>query len=99
MTKHQERAVEWLRTEILKRDGLASDRYEYKQFDVTDNAASGLVFVIAEVGLKNDENTMAGLLCRTHRHIVIGKRGALKLLNAKTKAHARGSSVVWAATR
>ena len=107
MNAKQKARVEWLRQEIIKYDGNHTTGYEYKRFEVVEE--NGYVFVVSEVGLKNDEGTYACILCRERRHIAIGKRGGMKLLNtgrysksekdivpAKTKA--TGKSVVWALT-
>jgi len=85
MTTTQEKRIEELRQAILLSDGLGEahvDGHEYKRFEVTDHEC-GLVFVLAEVGRKDDEGTMASIYARTRRHICIGRRGGLKLLNAR----------------
>lgn len=95
MTAAQQRVVDLLRVEILKRHG-SPDRYEYKTFDVDDRGS--LVFVLAEVGLKGDEGTMASVFARTRRHVAIGKRDGMRLLNA-VKKNVRGSACLWRLTR
>lgn len=101
MTKQQQQAVEWLRREILLNDGLGKnhvDRHEYKVFEVTAYEDIKTIFVFARVGRKNDEGTMAEVFARTTRHIAIGPRGGMQLLNSKGKT-ARGRSVAWALTK
>lgn len=85
----------------LKRDILAHDRhgenYEYKRWDINDNQTH--VYLIATVGMKKDEGTMAEVFARTTRHICIGPNGGTKLLNTgkyrnskihRVKTHAEG---------
>lgn len=95
MTAAQQRRVEWLRDEIIRHDGNG-ERYEYKLFDVEERAP--LVFVLSEVGLKGDENTMASVFCRTRRHVAIGRCGGMRLLNA-VKKNVRGNACIWRLTR
>jgi len=88
MTAKQRRVVEKLRYDILHHDGLGAqfvENHEYKRFDV--EVKHGQVYLLTEVGRKNDEGTAAAILCRTRRHIAIGPRGALKLLNPKREGH------------
>lgn len=99
MTREQGRAVEYLRDQIIRHDGHSDNDYEYKRFDVRDVEPGGhYVFVVSEVGLKGDEGTLASIYCRTHRHISIGPRGGLTLLNAKHKSKRQGRRVLWALT-
>lgn len=99
MNERQERALTWLRSAIMNHDGRANDPdYEYKRFEVTEHPECHCVSLVTVVGLKGDEGTMAQIFARTHRHIWIGKRGGLKLLNAKHKSRAQGNRVVWELT-
>lgn len=85
MTTKQQHAVESLKRDILLHDGFGErhvTEYEYKQFDVTTTEQGGL-FLVAEVGRKNDEGTMASIIARTRRLIKIGNRGGCTLLNPK----------------
>lgn len=80
MTEAQARAVEYLRRAILANDGLGGrDDHEYKSFKTAQNDY-GTVYVTTTVGLIGDEDT-AAWLCRVHRHIAIGPRGGMRLLN------------------
>lgn len=85
----QKEVVQWLTRDILEYDShcgcyhQALEKYEYKQFELTRAPGSKLVFLYAIVGMKNDENTMARVLCRTRRHIVIGPCGSTHLLNPR----------------
>ncbi len=108
MNEIQRRTIEYLRREIFLHDAHVGSRdpseskYEYKRFDVKESPETGQVFLLTEVGLKNDEGTMASILCRSSRHIAIGKKGGLTLLNArKTRGkkldtkYVRGRRAVW----
>lgn len=81
MNIKQQAAVKWLQEEILTHDGSTANPadYEYKRFEVEDCGA--FVSVVSEVGLVGDEGTAASILCRTRRHIHIGKRGGMRLMN------------------
>lgn len=108
MTRQQKRQVEYLRREIIEHDGH-SDDCEYKRFDVKIYDW-GKVSVISEVGRKSDEGTMAEVFGRTRRHIFIGKRGGMELVNAARfvekdgeisrvfAANVKGRRAAWAPT-
>jgi len=100
MNEKQERAIERLREAILANDGHHSSDYEYKRFEATesDYPGSRLVFLYTVVGRKNDEGTYGELFARTARHIAIGPRGGLHLLNAKRKTESHGWRAAWAQT-
>ena len=88
MNKIQERVIENLRKDILLNDGLGVryiDEYEYKMFEIDDTASDfGTVFLFTKVGSKIDEGTWASIICRTTRHIAIGKRGGITVLNPRS---------------
>ena len=77
MTHAQEEKVNLIRRQAECLRGKHSDKYEVKQWQV-DDTEWGTVIVFVEVGLKNDEGTMAEVLCRDKCQIFIGKRGAAK---------------------
>lgn len=58
---------------------LCNGRHEVKEFEVTDFKDDGDddVMVFIEVGMPNDEGTMAELICRDRYRFFIGKRGGL----------------------
>ncbi len=94
MEKRQQETIEYLRREILLHDGLGKAHvagYEYKEFEVRESE-SGLVFVSTVVGRKGDEGTLATLV-RTRRHIAIGPKGGMQLLNGTRRV--RGRKVTW----
>jgi hypothetical protein len=72
MTKKQTEVVEWLRGEILRRDGYPGD--ELKRFYVQEFPE--FVAVSATVGMSGDEGTAAALT-RYSRQVYIGPRGGL----------------------
>lgn len=81
LTTAQQQILDSLRKDILKHDGHGDDTtYEYKEWTL-DEGWGGGVFLVSTVGRKNDEGTMAEVFARTHRHIAIGTRGGVKLLN------------------
>lgn len=62
--------------------------YEIKEQKIDDEG--DLVFMLIETGLVGDEGTYAGLLCRHRRHIMVSPKGAIRLLNARSKRKSRG---------
>ena len=107
MTPQQAQTVEWLRREILvtRNRYLDTPRYEYKQFDVKEMESSvegypSIVTVSAIVGSFGDEGTLNEIYGREHRHISVGPRGGVTLLNAKAGWNkVKGRAVLYAETR
>jgi hypothetical protein len=87
LTAKQAKIVADIRAVILtSRYGSAAGSYEIKRFDVTlPREDSDLAFLFVETGMRNDEGTLAAVLCRDRRHIMIGPNGGTELLNAKKK--------------
>jgi hypothetical protein len=81
--------AEKLAQRILERNARTGAK-ELKKFEVSHFPDCPLTFVIVEVGMPNDEGTMASVYCRDYRHIVIGRHGGLKLMNAKNKRRSQG---------
>jgi len=100
MTPQQQKTIEWLRAEIMRVDGLGAHQadHEYKEFKITEQPETGLVYLLTVVGQKDDEGTLAAVFARTRRHIKIGKRGSLQLLNAKEGKKVTGYAVTYSAT-
>ena len=73
MTKSQERAI--ARIERLVQKELYNDEYEIKEWDVHENEY--FVSLVVETGRKNDEGTLASIICRDRAHLFIGKRGGI----------------------
>lgn len=88
MTKSQQKTLEKLKAAIFHHDGFGDigrgHEYEFKAWKVTESTSSSkLVFVLSVVGRKGDEGSMAAFFGRTRRHISIGPRGGITLLNPK----------------
>lgn len=78
MTKRQEVMIQKIKRYIEENDMFKnSPDYEFKEFSV-EETDYGTVIVYSVTGMKNDEGTMASILCRNTRHIFIGKRGGLR---------------------
>ena len=77
MTKQQERKIELIRNYMKNYHGKYSDNYELKEDEVQDIGAGGIISVVLEVGLKEDEGTMAAILCRDRIHVFVGPRGGV----------------------
>ena len=78
MTKSQERALNKIRRLVDQEiKGIRGDRddKEIKVWEVDENEY--FVSVIVEYGYKNDEGTMASIICRDRAHLFIGKRGGI----------------------
>ena len=96
LTKSQEKVLKNLSHDILVHDSYCShpekaeDSHEYKEYKISKFKNSPLVFLLTVVGMKKDEGTLASVIARTSRHIVIGKRGGTTLMNAKNKKENRG---------
>lgn len=97
MTSAQKRVIDRLRAELpFAYDSQKIGHSELKRFEVEEREL--FVSVFAVVGSKGDEGTMAAAMCRENRVIVIGKRGAVELINAKKKTQRKGwHNVMYAA--
>ena len=71
---------------MCKHSPAYRDLYEVKTFEVVCSFGGG-VSVVVETGRIGDEGTAASILCRDYRHVRIGKRGGITLLNAKSKSN------------
>lgn len=100
LTAKQAKIVAHIKAEILNvKHGCTAGSYEIKRFEVTlPREDSDLAFLFVETGMRNDEGTLASMLCRDRRHIMIGPNGGTELLNPKKKGRTinRGlSHVLW----
>ena len=77
-----------LNTEYRQRHNFKA--YELKKFETYQYGDDAPVYMIIEVGMVGDENTLAEAFCRNYRHIVIGKNGGLELLNGKRPSYRYG---------
>lgn len=72
MTKSQEKAIERIRKLV---ESELYDWREIKKWEVEEREY--FVSVYVEYGCKDDEGTMAELLCRNDAHLFVGKRGGI----------------------
>ena len=72
MTNSQENAIERIRK--LVESGLR-DSQEIKVWEIKEYETFVSVYVV--YGLKNDEGTLAELICRDKAHLFVGKRGGI----------------------
>lgn len=76
MTAAQEKAIARIRRKA--ESGLfhgGPEKYEFKKWEVED--CGSFISVVLEVGMKEDEGTMAELLCRDRAHLFIGRGGGI----------------------
>jgi hypothetical protein len=66
----------------IKAAMLEGGRYEIKREEVSDIGYA--ISYAIEVGLPNDEGTLASTICRVYKHFFIGKRGGVKLVFAQS---------------
>lgn len=89
MTKAQELTIEKIKKAIPEFDYYNSDEYEIKQFEVEENEYFVSVYFVT--GMKNDEGTMAAVICRKYRHCFIGKNGGIRVPRRRGKTCFRSS--------
>ena len=89
MTRAQEITIEKIKKEIPYFDFYNSDEYEIKKFEVEENEYFVSVYFVT--GRKDDEGTMAEVLCRKYRHAFIGKNGGLRVPRRRGKTCFRSS--------
>ena len=79
MTREQERVINQVRNYMLTRYGKREGdlRYEMKQEQIED-IGYGVVSVVFETGMINDEGTWAEIICRDRVHLFIGKKGGVR---------------------
>lgn len=86
MTKQQEAALKKIRRLVENyHSPSVRDKYEVKQYDVNENEYSIDVYIV--IGMKNDEGTMAEIICRDHAHLFIGPRGGITYPVSKNGHH------------
>jgi hypothetical protein len=93
MTKSQSVVVELLKSKFLEKHyGSTFESYEFKRFEIKEETWTKyngrkrtIVFVILESGIKNDEKTLASVLCRDYRFVVVEPKGAVKLMNGRKR--------------
>lgn len=87
MTSNQEKIIAY-----IKKSMLDNGRYEIKQ-EHTEDLGFAVSFSI-EVGLPNDEGTLASLICNTYKHFFIGKRGGVTLRHTNSNGQFSNSVLV-----
>jgi hypothetical protein len=76
----------------IKSTMLDSGRYEIKREIISDLGFA--VSYAIEVGLPNDEGTLASLICNTYKHFFIGKRGGVKLCHTQSNGKFSSAKIV-----
>lgn len=87
--------AEEIRDAVLEAESRYSEReWEVKEFSIRplfdDAPEREIWWVSITVGMVGDEGSLAQSLCRPRRLVQIGKRGGLRLGNAKHKTRSRG---------
>lgn len=91
MTSKQKATIERLTKAIERNDFFGHpEKYEFKEFKITEDEEYGYVELFCVSGLKNDEGTMASWMCRRTRQIFIGKNGGLRCYD-NTKKNNKGA--------
>ena len=89
VTPSQMGVIKRLARDIMEHDGLGlahMDGYEFKEFELTA-AHGGRLYLHTTIGMKGDEGTAAGLICRTYRHMVIGRCGGVRDIGGNNPRH------------
>jgi hypothetical protein len=89
VTPSQMGVIKRLAKDILEHDGLGMAhiaRYEFKEFGLTAGHG-GQLYLHTVVGSKDDEGTAAALVCRTYRHMVIGRCGGVRDIGGNNPRH------------
>ena len=86
MTKAQERTIEAIKNRVAEFDFYGRpEQYEIKRWEVTEE--HGIVCLVFETGMKNDEGTMASILCRKKRQVFISPKGSITVYMWNQKLH------------
>ena len=75
LTKAQEKAISNIKKLAEKVHERHADKYEIKRFDVDTNEY--FADVVVEIGMKDDEGTMAEVFCRECAQLFVGPRGGI----------------------
>ena len=103
MTTSQNKAIETLKNEFFKYYcNHRPDQYELKEVYTEEWEDTETVYIRLEIGMINDEGTMAELFCRNRTSVCIGKRGGY--FSYRESTHKRCSlslldAITWGATR
>jgi hypothetical protein len=71
---------------------LDGGRYVIKQEVIND--LGYFISYALEVGLPNDEGTLASVICNTYKHFFIGKRGGVKLCHTQSNGKFSSAKIV-----
>lgn len=82
MTRQQELQVARIKKQTETYYGKCQDNYEIKKWEV-EETDYGKVIVNVEMGLKNDEGTLASIIGRDYTMIFIGVRGGMEVPSRK----------------
>lgn len=77
MNAKQQKTIDYIKQRVM-RDDVVTDRREMKRFEIEEHER--FISVVTEVGLKNDEGTIAQLH-RRRRHLFVGVRGGISAYN------------------
>ena len=94
MTREQERVINQVRNYMLTRYGKREGdlRYEMKQEQI-EEIGYGVVSVVFETGMINDEGTYAQIYCRDRVHLFIGKKGGVRTYVTARSGANKGKAV------
>lgn len=67
--------------ERIRAAALARGRREVKRLEVSE-LRGGVVSLVIEAGMPDDDGTAARLLCRDYGHFFIGRRGGIRAASA-----------------
>ena len=93
ITKAQEKAIDNIKKLAEKLHERHADKYEIKKFEISANEY--FTDVLVEIGMKDDEGTMAEIFCRERAQLFIGKCGGItypvskQLKNGKWKHYTK----------
>lgn len=82
MTRSQEKAIARIRALAEKHAEGCFREGELKKWKIDENEYFVAVYV--EIGMKNDEGTLAEVFCRDAAHLFVGKRGGITYPVSKT---------------
>lgn len=98
MNDAQARTLETFLSLMLKnKSNGGRSEVEIKKFETSMHLMgenrSPLFFATIEVGLVNDEGTMAEVLCRDCRMVLLGEKGSIRLMSTKLRSKKKTSGM------
>lgn len=86
MTPRQQKTIDQLKKQIIDSKSCGKpELYEFKEITVKES--DYFVSFVTEYGRKNDEGTVAAIMCRDRRHFIIGLKGGVKLVGLSANMH------------